>query len=123
MVANAFERHGADMIVAETNFGGAIVKEVIEGAKPGLPFLEVKASRGKVVRAEPIAVLFEQGKVSMVGNFQELEDQLCSMSTAGFMGDRSPDRADAMVWGLSELFPSLAREPDGNRRRQTTTGD
>src|SRR6185295_2245092 len=60
MVAAAYERHGADVIVAETNFGGAMVQQVIEGAKPGLHYKEVKASRGKVVRAEPIAVLFEQ---------------------------------------------------------------
>jgi phage terminase large subunit-like protein len=101
-------------LVAETNFGGAMVGEVLRGAKAGIPFKEVRASRGKAVRAEPIAVLFEKGKVSLVGYFPELEDQLCSMSTSGYMGPRSPDRADALVWGLSELFPSLAARDHNN---------
>ena len=107
LVADAYERLGADLVVAETNFGGAMVGEVLRGAKAGIAFKEVKASRGKAVRAEPLAMLFEKGKVSLVGYFPELEDQLCSMSTSGYMGPRSPDRADALVWGLSELFPSL----------------
>ena len=114
IVADAYERHGADLVVAETNFGGAMVGEVIRAARAGIPFKEVKASRGKVVRAEPIATLFEKGKVSLVGYFPELEDQLCSMSTSGYMGPRSPDRADALVWGLAELFPSLAARDHNN---------
>jgi hypothetical protein len=101
-------------LVAETNFGGAMVGEVLRGAKAGIPFKEVRASRGKAVRAEPIATLFEKGKVSLVGYFPELEDQLCSMSTSGYMGPRSPDRADALVWGLSELFPSLKPRDHNN---------
>ena len=114
IVADAFERHGADLVVAETNFGGAMVGEVIRAARANIPFKEVKASRGKVVRAEPIATLYEKGKVSHVGYFPDLEDQLCSMSTAGYMGPRSPDRADALVWGLAELFPSLAAKDHRN---------
>lgn len=110
IVAAAYDRHAADAVVAEANFGGAMVAEIIRTARPGTPFREVHASRGKVVRAEPVAMLFEQGKVSLVGHFAELEDQLCGMTTAGYIGDRSPDRADAMVWGLAELFPVLARQ-------------
>lgn len=113
VVSDAFDRHEADAVVAETNFGGAMVGEVIRASRPGssrrIPFREVHASRGKVVRAEPIAAIYEAGKVSHVGYFSEMEDQLCAMSTAGYAGGRSPDRADALVWGLSELFPGMTR--------------
>jgi predicted phage terminase large subunit-like protein len=120
IVASAFDRHEADLVVAETNFGGAMVREVIRTATTAnglaMPFREVKASRGKVVRAEPVAALFEQEKVCLVGRFPELEDQLCSMTTAGYMGPRSPDRADAMVWALMSVFPAMA---SSERRRST----
>jgi hypothetical protein len=113
IVASAFDRHSADVVVGETNFGGAMVNEVIRVARPRTPFKSVTASRGKVVRAEPIAALYgtedKLGKVSHVGIFAKLEDQLCGFTTAGYMGDRSPDRADALVWALSELFPALSR--------------
>jgi phage terminase large subunit-like protein len=101
------------MVVGETNFGGAMVGEVVRVARPGTPFKEVKASRGKVVRAEPVAALYgteeKVGKVSHVGYFSKLEDQLCGFTISGYLGDRSPDRADALVWALSELFPALTR--------------
>jgi predicted phage terminase large subunit-like protein len=125
IVASAFERHKADAVVAETNFGGAMVREVMRTASRDdglpIPFREVHASRGKIVRAEPIATLFQQGKVSLVGRFTELEHQLCAMTTAGYRGDRSPDRADSMVWGLTVLFPAMAREArnsETSRQRQ-----
>lgn len=116
-VASAFERHEADCVVAEENFGGAMVQEIIRAARPGTPYRAVKASRGKVVRAEPIAALFEQQKVSLVGLFPDLEDQLCAMTTAGYMGNRSPDRADAMIWGLSSLFPAVTKKEEGIGKR------
>ncbi len=106
-VAAAFDRHDADCVVAETNFGGDMVRHVIQTARPGTPFKKVTASRGKHVRAEPVAALYEQGKVHHVGVFSELEDQLCSFTTFGYMGDRSPDRADAVVWAITELFPKV----------------
>lgn len=119
IVASAFDRHDADVVVAETNFGGDMVHEVIRVARPRTPFKQVKASRGKVIRAEPVAALyghqssenqsFSLGKVSHVGTFPKLEDQLCGFTTAGYMGDRSPDRADACIWLLAELFPALSR--------------
>jgi phage terminase large subunit-like protein len=113
IVANAFDRHGADCVVAETNFGGEMVHEVIRVARPRTPFKKVTASRGKVVRAEPISALYGSegkiGKVSHVGIFPKLEDQLCGFTTSGYAGDRSPDRADALVWALAELFPVLAK--------------
>jgi predicted phage terminase large subunit-like protein len=110
IVAAAFDRHDADAVVAETNYGGAMVGQVMRTARQRTPFREVKASRGKAVRAEPIALLFDQGKAAMIGHFPKLEDQLCSFTTAGYAGDRSPDRADAMVWGMTEIFPAVARE-------------
>jgi len=110
VATNAYERHAADRIVAETNFGGAMVAAVIRGARPRTPFRPVTASRGKVVRAEPISVLFEQGKVRMAGIFRELEDELCGFTTHGYMGENSPNRADAMIWALSDLFPELIKQ-------------
>jgi predicted phage terminase large subunit-like protein len=115
---SAFDRHEADCIVAEGNFGGAMVAEIIRSAAskregPPVPYKEVTASRGKIVRAEPISALFEQQKVSLVGYFAELEDQLCAMTTGGYVGSRSPDRADAMIWGLASLFPAMTKRNDG----------
>jgi phage terminase large subunit-like protein len=94
-------------VVAETNFGGAMVRQVIETARPRTPFRAVTASRGKAVRAEPCSALYEQGKVRHVGMFPELEDELSGFSTAGFTGSRSPNRADALIWGLTALFPAV----------------
>lgn len=112
---SAFERWEADCIVAEENFGGAMVGEIIRAARPGTPYRSVKASRGKIVRAEPVAALFEQQKMSLVGYFPDLEDQLCSMTTSGYVGSRSPDRADAMIWAVASLFPALTQRDDSRR--------
>lgn len=102
-VAKIYEDWNADRVVAEKNFGGAMVEAVLRTAAKDLPVKLVTASRGKVVRAEPIAALYEQEKVSHVGEFTALEDQLCAMTVAGFLGEGSPDRADALVWALTEL--------------------
>jgi len=101
--AELFADWQADRVVAEKNFGGAMVEAVMRTANKDLPVKLVTASRGKIARAEPIAALYEQGKVSHVGHFKELEDQLCSMTPAGYVGAGSPDRADALVWALTEL--------------------
>lgn len=111
IVASAYERHAANCVVVETNFGGAMVKEVIRSANSRIPVREVRASRGKHVRAEPISTLYEQGKVRHVGTFPRLEDQLLSFTTAGYLGDRSPDRADAMIWAIADLFPTVTAAP------------
>jgi len=116
IVAEAFDRHEADAVVAETNFGGDMVAAVIRSSRPGTPVRQVKATRGKVVRAEPISALFEQGKVYMDGSFPILEDQLCGMTTAGFIGEKSPDRADAMIWALTHMFPGITRRQSEFRR-------
>ncbi len=108
---DAFHEFRADRIVAEVNYGGAMVKAVIKGADASVPFKEVHASRGKVARAEPVSALYEEGKVSHVGTLEDLEDQLCAMTTKGFIGEGSPDRADALVWALTELSAKGKREP------------
>lgn len=94
----------ADRIVAERNFGGAMVEHVIRTIDPKASYREVTASRGKAARAEPVAALYEQEKVRHVGCFQELEDEMCSFTTAGYVGTGSPDRADAAVWAITELM-------------------
>ena len=101
-------RWDADRIVAERNFGGAMVGAVSRAADPKASFKEVTATRGKVVRAEPIAALYEQGKVSHVGHFPDLEDQMCNFTASGYVGEGSPDRADALVWALTELMTGKA---------------
>ena len=115
IAVGAYERHKADRIVAERNYGGAMVEAVVRAANANVPFQEVVASRGKVVRAEPISALYEQGKIHHIGYFPEIEEQLCAMSISGYQGLKSPDRADALVWAFSELFPSLVRNPRERR--------
>lgn len=109
VVTSAFDRHQADCVVAETNYGGAMVQQTIQVARPRTPFKQVTASRGKHVRAEPFSALYEQGKVRHAGRFVELEDELAGFSTTGYTGTGSPNRADALVWGLAELFPAITR--------------
>jgi len=101
---DCYHRWEADRIVGERNYGGAMVEFVIRTADHKVPYREVTASRGKVVRAEPVAALYEQGRVSHVGDFPDLEDQMCNFTAAGYVGDRSPDRADALVWALTDLM-------------------
>lgn len=100
----AYHEFKADRIVAERNFGGAMVEHVIRTVDRKASYKEVTASRGKVARAEPVAALYEQGRVSHVGGLPELEDQLCLIGPDGFAGEGSPDRADALVWALTELM-------------------
>ena len=105
-VAGAAYRFGADRIVAEANNGGAMVESVLRAAGQDLPVRLVHASRGKAARAEPVAALYEKGRVHHAGAFPELEDQMCGLMTGGgYAGPgRSPDRADALVWALSETM-------------------
>lgn len=104
VVARAAKDFGADRVVAERNFGGAMVESTIRTADKNLPVTLVTASRGKIVRAEPVAALYEQGKVHHVGNFPDLEEQMTMTTTSGFQGGGSPDRMDALVWALTELM-------------------
>jgi phage terminase large subunit-like protein len=109
IATSAFDRHEADCVVAETNFGGAMVQQTIQVARPRTPFKKVVASRGKTARAEPFSALYEQGKVRHVGVFAELEEELGGFSTIGYTGSRSPNRADAWIWILAELFPAIVK--------------
>lgn len=103
----AFDRYEADAIVIEVNQGGDMVRHTLESVRPGLPIVEVRATRGKHVRAEPISALYSIGQVSHVGSFPKLEDQMCQMTAGGYEGEGSPDRVDALVWALTELFPKM----------------
>ncbi|WP_242176586.1 phage terminase large subunit [Pseudomonas sp. MONT-RG-20F-20-E-7-02] len=109
VATSAFDRHQADTVVGESNYGGAMVKHVIMTARPRTPYKQVTASRGKHVRAEPFSALYEQGKVRHVGNFPELEDELVAFTTFGYVGEDSPNRADALIWALAELFPGMVK--------------
>lgn len=100
----AYQTFKADRIVAESNYGGAMVESTIRAVDLSAPVTLVNASRGKIARAEPVAALFEQNRVSFVGSMPELEDQLCAFTPSGFIGERSPDRADAMIWAITELM-------------------
>lgn len=107
----AYHEFKADRIVAERNFGGAMVEAVIRAADPNVAYGEVTASRGKAVRAEPVAALYEQGRVSHVAGLSELEDQMCQMAGDGYLGEGSPDRLDAMVWAMTDLMLGEYRAP------------
>jgi predicted phage terminase large subunit-like protein len=102
----AYRAHGADRIVAEINNGGEMVEATLRALDPGVPFAAVHAARGKAARAEPVAALYEQGRVHHIGALPVLEDQMCAFTAdfdraqAGF----SPDRVDALVWALTDLL-------------------
>lgn len=103
----------ADAVVVEVNQGGDMVKHTLLTIDPNINVIEVRASRGKHVRAEPIAALYEQGRIAHVGAFPELETQMTQMTIHGFEGVGSPDRVDALVWAMTELFPDMTeRVPD-----------
>jgi hypothetical protein len=106
-----YDKWEADAIVIERNQGGDMCRHVLESVRPGIRIVEVTATRGKHVRAEPISAQYHLGRVSHVGTFNELEDQMCKMTAAGYEGEGSPDRCDALVWGMTELFPRLNRKP------------
>lgn len=110
-----FDKWSADAIVIERNQGGDMVREVLRTVRPGLPVIEVHATRGKHVRAEPIAAMYAAGRVSHVGTFQQVEDQLCLITAAGYDGNGSPDRADALVWALTQLFPAIIKRVEKPR--------
>ena len=112
-VAEAAGNWRADRVIAEANQGGAMVESVLRAADITLPLRLVHATRGKVARAEPVAALYEAGKVRHVGQFPGLEDQLCGLiAGGGYEGPgRSPDRADAAVWALTELLLQRRSEP------------
>jgi predicted phage terminase large subunit-like protein len=108
----AYDLYQADAIVAEVNQGGEMVRTVLQAERQGLPIRTVRASRGKTTRAEPIAALYEQGRVSHVGTFPALEDQMVLFTPFGIEGDGAADRTDALVWALTDLFPSIVNKAE-----------
>jgi phage terminase large subunit-like protein len=106
----AMDEYGAERLVAEVNQGGKLVEEVLRQVDPLVPYKAVHASRGKVARAEPVAALYEQGRVRHVKGLSALEEQMCQMTARGFEGQGSPDRVDALVWALHELMIAPAAQ-------------
>lgn len=104
-----YDRWEANAIIVERNQGGDMVKHTLCSVRPDLPIVEVVATRGKHVRAEPVAALYSMGRISHVGTFARLEDQMCQMTAAGYEGNGSPDRCDALVWAFTNLIPSIIR--------------
>jgi phage terminase large subunit-like protein len=100
----AYHAHNADCVVAEVNQGGDLVKAIIAQAAPEIPVRAVRATRGKWVRAEPIAALYARALISHVPGLAHLEDELCAFGPDGRANGHSPDRVDALVWALTELF-------------------
>ena len=112
-VVAAYDAFDADLVIAEVNNGGAMVTAMLRGVDREINVKPVHASAGKVARAEPVAALYAQGRVRHVGGFAALEDEMCALGTGGaWFGDsRSPDRADALVWALTELLLGRRGEP------------
>jgi phage terminase large subunit-like protein len=105
----AYHAHRADRVVAEVNHGGEMVEATLQVIDPNLPFAPVRATRGKLTRAEPVAAIYGQGKVHHLGVFPLLEDQMCNFvqgggEAAGRRAGFSPDRVDALVWALTDLL-------------------
>ena len=105
-----FDKWEADQVVIEKNQGGDMCRHTLQTIRRGLPVVEVHATRGKHIRAEPISALYPVNRISHVGTFPELEDQLCLFTSSGYEGSKSPDRAEAMIWAFSELFPGMTTE-------------
>jgi phage terminase large subunit-like protein len=110
-----YHRLEADRIVAEVNQGGEMVEAVIRQADENVPVETVRAHRGKYLRAEPVAALYEQGRVKHVGAFPALEDEMCDFGLGGLSSNRSPDRLDALVWALSALMLKRDGKPQVRR--------
>jgi phage terminase large subunit-like protein len=110
-VAKAYRRFDADRIVAEVNQGGDMVAAMLKSIDDALPVSTVRATRGKFLRAEPVAALYEQGRVAHAGRFPALEDQMCDFGPDGLSSGRSPDRLDALVWALTALMLEGGGEP------------
>ena len=112
-VVNAFKRHQADRIIAEVNNGGDLVESIIRTIDPHISFKAVRATRGKLIRAEPIVALYEQGKIFHVNQgLVHLENQMCTYIPG--VTTKSPDRMDALVWALTELM--LANSPTSDAK-------
>ncbi len=110
-VVRAYKVHNADRVVAEVNQGGDLMITVLRQVDPTLPVRMVRATRGKWVRAEPVAALYAEGRVGHVGLLEALEDQLCRFGADGRVSGKSPDRLDALVWAITDLMIETTQEP------------
>lgn len=119
---NLYRMFEADRIVAEKNQGGEMVEAVIRAVDRNVPVSLVHASRGKLIRAEPVSALYEQGRVHHVGRFDELEDQMCTFSADYDRKNGSPDRLDALVWGLSFIFNKMTGRRRGAAAKEDDNG-
>jgi phage terminase large subunit-like protein len=120
IATSAYERHNGSCIVAEKNYGGEMVRFTIQTAADDVPFKFVNATRGKVVRAEPVSALYSNDKICHVGDFNDLEDELLGFSTHGYLGEKSPNRADALIWGITELFPGVVNKGEEQKLNPET---
>ena len=121
----AYHDYQADTIVVETNQGGDLVVQAFKSIDAAVPVKKVHASRGKYLRAEPVSALYNEGRVAHVGEFPELERQMCDFAADGLANGKSPDRLDALVWALTELMLTTTRTPactacDGERQARRT---
>ncbi|WP_242494074.1 DNA-packaging protein [Salipiger sp. IMCC34102] len=116
--AEAYHRHGADRLVAEVNQGGDMVEAILRQVDPLISYRAVNARKGKVARAEPVAALYEQGRIRHLRGLGALEDQMCLMTARGFTGAGSPDRVDALVWALHDLMIAPAKSHLSPRMRR-----
>lgn len=114
---SGIDEFDGDAIVAETNQGGAMVTSTIKAVRPTVKVITVHAARGKVTRAEPISALYEQGRISHVGSFPELEDQMVSFTSSGVIGGTTGDRVDSLVWAFTQLFPRMTRKSERKEPR------
>lgn len=110
-VVALYERHDADCVVVEVNQGGDMVAAVLRAIDPAVPVKAVRATRGKWLRAEPVAALYAQGRVVHARRFPALEDEMCDFGPDGLSDGRSPDRVDALVWAVTELALGRGGEP------------
>ncbi len=107
VACSAYHRNNADIMVGEQNFGGAMCKFVIQTADKTVNYKIVIASRGKQQRAEPFSPMFHDGRIRVIGRQPQLEEELSGFSTFGYVGEKSPNVADAAFWCLAELFPGV----------------
>lgn len=106
VVASVYNERQADIVVGEKNYGGDMVRYTIGTADKNLFYKDVQATRGKAIRAEPVAALYEHGRIHHVGRFEDLEDEMCNWLPG--IGMKSPNRLDALVWAFTEVYPELA---------------
>ena len=117
-MADAYDHWGADRVVAEGNQGGEMIEAVLRQVAPTVSYRKVMARKGKAARAEPVAALYEQGRVRHLRGLGPLEDQMCRMAVGGYRGKGSPDRVDALVWALWAALLDPDRTRSGPRLRQ-----